>query len=253
MASRERWKRAQEYERGYWEGVANRVAEGSYQQIAFYEWRAGELKKLLERVGHSALLDGQKHIVELGSGPVGVVGYLPACEKVAVDPLNRFYASNEKLTELRKPEVRYLEASGEDVPLESAAYDLLIIENCIDHVQDMAGVMSEIRRLLAPGGILYLTVNARSRPGYFVHRMLAKLALDPGHPHTFTERRFQRFIRDNGFDILHFDASSWQKAWLEDLKSGERRAMLKAMLFVSEHLLTVVARKRDGAGSGNGR
>jgi SAM-dependent methyltransferase len=245
MTTQQRWKRAQEYERGYWEGVAQRAAEGSFQQLAFYEWRAGELAKRLNKVGAGHLLSGTARVVELGSGPVGLVGYLPAREKVAVDPLNRFYATNQKLTQLRKPDVRYLDAPGEQVPLASGAYDLVVMENCIDHVRDMGAVMAEIRRLLTDRGLLYLTVNARSRPGYFVHRMLAKLALDPGHPHTFTERRFQRFLDGFGFDILLFHAAPWLDAWLEDLRSSSSRARLKALLFVSEHLLSAVVRKRE--------
>ena len=247
MTTSERWKRAQEYERGYWEGMARRADEGSYR-TDFYQWRAQQLMQRLQAIGAEKLLAGEGRIVELGSGPVGIVGFLPGREKVAVDPLNTFYATNAKLTELRRPEVNYLAAPGEKVPLQSGKYDLVVIENCIDHVRDMEAVMNEIGRLLTDGGLLYLTVNARSRPGYFVHRILARLALDPGHPHTFTVRRFRSMMRRFGYDILQFDAASWGKAWMEDLTSKGRRGRLKALLFVSEHLLTSVARKQPSRG-----
>lgn len=243
MISQERWKRAQAYEQGYWQGVAKNAADGSYEQIAFYEWRADQLSRRLRAVGVESLLDGSGRVLEMGSGPVGVVGFLPASEKVAVDPLNEYYESNPHLTELRQPEVRYITSPGERVPLESASYDLVIMENCIDHVHDVGAVMGEIRRLLVDGGILYVTVNARSRWGYWVHRALARLSLDPGHPHTFTKRRFAWMIRSHGFETLQLEAASWKAAWVEDLRSGQRRGILKGLLFVSEHLLSVVARK----------
>jgi hypothetical protein len=128
--------------------------------IDFYEWRAGELTKRLRGLGEDGLLSGQARIVEMGSGPVGVLGFLPGSRRVAVDPLNGFYASNARLTELRNPEIEYVEAPGEAVPLPSGEWDLVIMENCIDHVQDVDAVMKEIDRLLGPRGLLYLTVNA---------------------------------------------------------------------------------------------
>lgn len=245
MATDQRWKKAQEYEQGFWERAAQRAAEGSYDQLDFYEWRAGELRRRFESLGHGALFDGSRRLLELGSGPIGVLGFFPARERVAVDPLNHYYASNEHLTELRNAEVSYLEASGEAVPLEPDRYDLIIMENCIDHVKDPVAVMAEIRRLLVPEGLLYLTVNGRSRPGYYVHRLLARLALDPGHPHTFTVGRFRRMLEVHGFDVLDFDAGSWFRAWRDDLLSAGLKGKAKGFLCVSEHLLSAVARKVD--------
>lgn len=243
MVSLQRWKEAQKYEAGFWEAIAEEAARGVYDQLDFYEWRAGQLTERLKTAGVAHLLDGHARIVEIGSGPIGLAGYLPAVEKVAVDPLNDSYTRNPELVELRSPSVRYITAPGESVPLESHAYDLLIIENCIDHVQDIDGVMGEINRLLKEGGLLYLTVNARSRPGYWIHRLLARLALDPGHPHTFTARRARNLLRGVGFEILYFDAAPWKKAWTDDLRSTSMRGRMKAILFVSEHLVSMIGRK----------
>ena len=245
MISGSRWRKAQEYEQGFWEGVAERAAAGSYDQISFYDWRAKDLLARLHRVGLSHVVNERSRILELGSGPVGVVGFLSGQEKVAVDPLNTYYSSDQRLTELRSPDVSYIAAGGENVPLETGQYDLVIMENCIDHTKDPDAIMREIRRLLRDDGILYLTVNGRSRPGYFMHRLLAKLALDPGHPHTYTSARFQDMIRSFGFDILELQAASWKEAWIEDLRSNTARGRLKGLLFVSEHLLSVVATKKS--------
>jgi SAM-dependent methyltransferase len=239
-----RWKKAQAYEQGYWQATAQKIAEGSDNQITFYEWRAGQIRKYLASLGEEKVLDGSHRILEMGSGPLGVVGYLPGVERVAVDPLNKYYASNENLTRLRNKDVQYITAPGEAVPLESGTFDLVIIENCIDHVQDMDAVMKEISRLMVPHGLLYLTVNSRSRFGYYVHRILAKLALDPGHPHTFTKDRLISMLDQKGYDLLMLESGSWGKAWLEDLKKPSRKTRMKALLMVSEFLLTSVSRKK---------
>ena len=244
MVSTERWKRAQEYEQGFWKGVAQEVESGSLQKIGFYEWRASEVMKRLEESGAGSVLTDKARILEIGSGPIGIAGFFPGTEKVAVDPLNSSYESNPKLVELRKPDVQYLDASGENMPLPDAQFDLVIIENCIDHVHDVHAVMSEVGRVLKSGGILYLTVNARSRPGYWMHRMLARLSLDPGHPHTFTEKRLERLLEQHGFDPLDFESGSWWKAWRSDLTSRSWKGRAKGVLIVSEYVLSVVYRRR---------
>ena len=248
MTSTERWDRAQQYEQSFWQSIAEEIARDSVGRIDFYQWRAGELKKRLSRLGLDSVLDGSRRILELGSGPIGVIGYLPGRDRVAVDPLNRFYSTSEHLTRLRNPEVTYLDSQGEDIPLETGAYQLVIMENCIDHTQDPDQVMSEIVRLLEPGGTLYMTVNARSRLGYWVHRGLARLELDPGHPHTFTAKRFEDFVRRHGFDMREFEVGSWWAAWKGDLRGESLRAKAKGILCVSEHLLSCVAIKPADVG-----
>jgi SAM-dependent methyltransferase len=243
MATEERWRKAQEYERGYWESVASSITEDPHEQLGFYEWRAGQLSIRLQRLGRASLLDGTARILELGSGPVGVVGSLPGARRVAVDPLNGVYADNPRLVELREPSVEYLDVPGEDLPFEVESFDLVIMENCIDHVRDVDAVMGEIRRVLRPGGVLYLTVNARSPVGYLVHRLLARAVLDPGHPHTFTSRRFRKMIVRHRFEVVDFEEASRFRAWLEHLRSPMWRHRLKAVLGVAEHLLSAVAIK----------
>jgi SAM-dependent methyltransferase len=243
MATRERWLKAQEYERGYWEAMAQKIAEDSYEQLGFYEWRAGQLSERLKRLGEGRLLDGTARILEMGSGPVGVLGFLPGQQRIAVDPLNNFYAENEKLVALRNPEVEYLALPAEELGLEEGSFDLVIMENCIDHVRDVDAVMRAIRRVLVPGGTLYLTVNARSSVGSLVHRVLARAVLDPGHPHTFTSRRFRRMIVAHGFEMREFEEASRFHAWLDHLRSPILRHRAKALLGVAEHLLSAVARK----------
>jgi SAM-dependent methyltransferase len=243
MTTKERWLRAQEYERGYWEGIGQEIGEDPHEQLGFYEWRAGQLAGWLERLGRADLLDGSRRLLELGGGPVGIIGSLAGRRRVAVDPLNSVYAENPRLVALRDPEVEYLAMPGETLPFEPRSFDLVIMENCIDHVRDVDAVMREIRRVLVPGGVLYLTVNARSPVGYLVHRVLARAALDPGHPHTFTSRRFRNLIVRHGFELLDFDEASRFKAWLDHLRSPALKHRVKALLGVAEHLLSAVAIK----------
>jgi SAM-dependent methyltransferase len=242
MVSPARWQRAQQYERGYWESLATQIADGSVSQLNWYRWRGEQLVLRLRSLGLEHLTEGRARVVEVGSGPVGVVGFFPALERVAIDPLEPYYASNGTLTALRNPAVDYRPGSAEALPCESGRYDLAIMENCIDHVRDVKAAMSELRRALSAAGTLYLTVNCRTQWGFVVHRALSRLRVDAGHPHTFTPRRAERLLRDHGFRTLQLEVGSYAEARRADLAAPERRAHLKALLGISEFLVSAVAR-----------
>jgi ubiquinone/menaquinone biosynthesis C-methylase UbiE len=157
--------------------------------------------------------------------------------------------ADKVLTALRQPSAVYRAGSGETLPAESNRYDLAIIENCIDHVQDMDGVMRELARVLRPGAWLYITVNCRGPWGYYVHRILSRLRLDPGHPHTFTPARLERLVRRFGFRILDQQLGSYQQARAKDQASDSARARLKARLGTSEYRAALVARLEGLSGS----
>jgi len=241
MVSPARWKTAQQYERGYWETVAARITEGSVSQLDWYRWRADQLAERLRRLGLATLADGSARVIEVGSGPVGVVGFFPARERVAIDPLESYYGSNETLAALRNGAVDYREGSVEALPAATGQYDLAIIENCIDHVRDVHGGMRELRRVLRPGGVLYLTVNCRTRWGYVAHRALSRLRIDAGHPHTFTPRRARLLIARHGFTPLDLEVGSYAAARREDLHAADRRTRIKGLIGISEFITSVVA------------
>lgn len=242
MVSTARWQRAQGYERGYWESLGSRIADGSVSQLDWYGWRAEQLVLKLRSLGLGRLTEGHARVLEVGSGPVGVAGFFPAAERLAVDPLEPYYASNATLTALRNPAVEYRQGSAEALPCDSGIYDLAIIENCIDHVRDVSAAMRELKRALRTEGTLYLTVNCRTPFGFLVHRTLSRLLVDAGHPHTFTPRRVQRLFQDHGFSTMDFEVASYAEARRADLDAAEPRARLKAVLGVSEFLVSAVAR-----------
>jgi SAM-dependent methyltransferase len=243
MVSPARWNRAQQYERGYWESQATQIADGSLPQLNWYRWRAEQLVSRLSGLGLAALADGSARVIEVGSGPVGVVGFLPAAERLAIDPLESYYGSNPTLTALRNPAVEYRQGSVEALPCDSGRYDLVIIENCIDHVRDIHAGMRELKRALRAtgGGTLYLTVNCRTSWGFVAHRALSRLRIDAGHPHTFTPRRVHALLSGHGFKEFQFEVGSYTEARREDLTAKTQRARLKGLIGISEFVVTTVA------------
>lgn len=239
-ASRGRWREAQEYERDYWDRRAAQLRAGE-DQLGWYGWRAERLADRLRAVGREGVLGGPSSVLEIGSGPVGVSSFLTSRLRVAIDPLAAFYASDAELSQHRSADVVYLGAMGEHLPFAAAQFDLLVIENCIDHVRDTEAVMGEIARVLKPGGVLYMTVNVRTRFGTWLHRLLSRLRIDAGHPHSFNESTARGLISPGELVVEELETEDVRVARKRDLASPRRKDRAKGLLGLTEYLVSMIA------------
>ena len=144
------WK--EHHELSYWKNVKR--AEGSLANT-HYKYFYTE---------HFGLTDGDyagKFVVDIGCGPRGTLEWATmASRRVGVDPLANEYlrlgASRHKM--------EYIDAGSENIPLEDAACDILCSFNSLDHVQDVSRTLAEIKRLVCPGGLFLLLVEANHPP-----------------------------------------------------------------------------------------
>lgn len=237
---RNRWRQAQDYERRYWRHRNEQVRTGETSDLGWYEWRAKRLVEWLEDIDRPAP-DRASTVLEIGSGPVGIISHSPGDKRVGLDPLERFFRKQQHLVSARQPGVYYLVGRGERVPLEDSSCNLVIAENCIDHVIHPSEVMNEIRRVLSSDGLLYLSVNARSRFGYLIHRGLSKLRIDPGHPHTYTQSSLVSFLENTGFHIMDCRATAYLDAVLEETRDDPLKGLLKGVSAITEMPTEVIA------------
>jgi SAM-dependent methyltransferase len=59
------------------------------------------------------------------------------------------------------PAVSFLSASGDSVPVADASVDLIVFNHIYEHAVDADAVMTEIRRVLKPDGLVYLGLGNR--------------------------------------------------------------------------------------------
>jgi SAM-dependent methyltransferase len=80
------------------------------------------------------------------------------------------------------------------LPLPDAAFDLVLCAETIEHVRDVQLLLSEIRRVLRPRGMIALTTPA--------HLPLGRRP-DPLSPHLrqFTRRSLARLLEEMGFEV----------------------------------------------------
>ncbi len=235
MITKQRWKHAQEFERAYWEKVANRIATGASTQLSWYAWKAGEMEKRI-----AGYLNEEKQrtakVLEIGSGPIGIVSFLKWGERYTIDPLEDFYGSNPMLTKLRDTAVNYGQGGGEQLPFENNFFSLVILDNVLDHVHNAEGVLKEIHRVLADNGLLYLSVNVHTKWGGLLHSALSKLKIDKGHPYTFTINSIRSFIRQHQFNIQSESINDYYQAREQDRISTSLKNKVKGYSGLSEFI-----------------
>ena len=246
MATESIWKQAQEFEQAHWEAVANRIRTENSDGLEWYQWRADNLLSIVKKAfGDSAPDFSDSSVLEVGSGPVGLVSGLKASRRVALDPLMDFFNTQKELTQYRDNQVEYVSSPGETLPFEDQSFDMVVIENVIDHVKNASGVMDEIYRVLRPNGILYLTVNCHPLWGFVLHEVVSAIRIDKGHPHTFTLSKIRRFLSGLGYKLQYEEWENYWQCRRNDWKSNSTKGKLKAISGLSEFLYTSVHRKAD--------
>lgn len=115
-----------------------------------------------ERIRHDTGLSHPKRILEIGSSTglncfalqqvfpgAEVIGLEPECVAVAV-------AKSMHSNEEKGGQPVFYQGVGENIPLSTKCVDLVVCHTVIEHVQDVERVISEIARVLSPGGILHI-------------------------------------------------------------------------------------------------
>lgn len=101
-------------------------------------------------------IGSEARVVEIGSGAHGLIFFFNSKHSVGVDPLAADYA---KLFPKWQRRVPTISALGERLPFSDQTFDVVLCDNVVDHAESPAQIVSELARILAPGGLLYFTVN----------------------------------------------------------------------------------------------
>jgi SAM-dependent methyltransferase len=88
------------------------------------------------------------------------------------------------------------------LPFEDNGFSLVWASEVIEHVADTARWLSEVRRVLAPGGRLLLTTPAHGRLAMAVHGVERYSEPLGDHLHLYTRRSLLALLDDFGFSEL---------------------------------------------------
>ena len=225
-----RWALAQGYEKNWWNERSSRI------DFEFYERFAAELKKYLKDILE---ITSYTSILEIGSGAGGIVTYLKESNnRYAVDPLEKFYSTISSFREQRDKNVKYFSEKGENLPFESKMFDLVIMDNVLDHCDDPQKVMREVKRVLKEKGVLYFKQNTYHLWGRMIRLLMEVFLIDKGHPFTFSKRYLSKLMFSNGFKFIKSGRNGFYTTWKKELLSKSKKDKLKAILFVTRDKVT---------------
>jgi ubiquinone/menaquinone biosynthesis C-methylase UbiE len=225
-----RWTLAQEYERNWWDTRANDI------DFEFYKNYSEELRKYLE---YTLEINKNTTVLECGSGAGGILTYLKESEnRYAIDPLEKFYSQVPQFTKQRDKEVKYFSAKGENLPFKNKLFDLVIMDNVLDHCDNPEEVIKEIKRVIKNNGILYFKQNTYHLWGKIVRYIMELFLIDRGHPYTFSKRNLSRLILSGKFKLLKSGRGGYFKTWKKEFFSKRRKDKIKALLLVNRDKVT---------------
>lgn len=152
-------------------------------------WFLGRRAVILAEMARRLPASGVR-LAELGCGSGGMLealGRLGTAVGVEMDPALRARARERGL------DVR-AGALPEAIPLEPGRWDAVCLFDVLEHVDDEAGALVACRRLLAPGGRLFVTVPAYAWLWSRHDELL-------GHRRRYTARALRRAAEGGGYTV----------------------------------------------------
>lgn len=118
-------------------------------------------KSILNRIASFCSVDGRK-VLEVGSGWGGIcVEFAHAGSIVTgIEPDEEELQISKLLDQIEDTGIDFIHGYGENLPFVDNSFDIIICNSVIEHVANVSKVISEMVRVLKPGGVIYLnTIN----------------------------------------------------------------------------------------------
>lgn len=138
----QRWRIAQEHEKGHWDKHPRKLRsdEVLYDYYKFF-------KKFL------ALGDGLS-VLDVGSGPFGMITYFKGGARCALDPLVDDYSQISEITE----GTVLVKGVAEHLPFIDGSFDVVVSTNAIDHMMKPDLMLREVHRVIKESGCTLISV-----------------------------------------------------------------------------------------------
>lgn len=231
-----RWQLAQNYEKNWWSDRKDEI------DLTYLKNYADEL---IHETKDYITITGSTGILEIGSGPAGIITFLPSNNRHAIDPLEDYFSSVDSYASFRDKNVQYRKAKGEDLPYADHNFDFIIMDNVLDHCDDPGKVILEMHRVLKPGGIVYFRQNTYHIWGKFIRELFETIRIDKGHPHTFLKSYLERRFSQLGFTTEKRSSRGYYKTWKSELLSPRKVDKLKAFLFATRDKTLYILKKQN--------
>lgn len=228
---KKRWKLAQNSETAWWR------KQIAYLKFDYFQKFSEELIKESDNIFE---ITQETRILEIGSGPAGILTHLNSQKRFAVDPLERFYCVQKACKEYRDPQVKYSSAQGEYLPFIDNCFDFLIIDNILDHCEDIDLFFQEAGRVLVPNGVIYLRNFTHTLWGVVLARFLEIFKIDRGHPYNFTKSDLEKILQKNSLKTVKCKGCGFLKHFFRLMSARKISHYLRALSFTQSDKVTFI-------------
>jgi 2-polyprenyl-3-methyl-5-hydroxy-6-metoxy-1,4-benzoquinol methylase len=221
------------------EASAGRAIEGPNRRSRF--WRVVRQIPSLAATGQAAL--------DIGSGEGHLCAELRAAgwrRVVGVEVSGARVARARR----RYPGLEFVQGTLEDLDLPSHAFDLITLDNVVEHLPDPSTVLSRVAALLRPGGrCVLITPNMRSGSFRLLGRRWTPELAPHTHVYLFTASSLIQLMARSGLEAeaygtFHVAPCTWRE-WSRHLC----RADLKTVLWQSGQQLGALNGRLIGSGA----
>ncbi len=203
------------------------------------------LRRFQQVVGHSP----HDRVLDVACGP-GIVAEALAPQVREVSGIDAtpemIRLARERFEKAGFSNYRFEVAAAERLPFEDGSFDQIVTRLSFHHLQDVPAVLTEIRRVLRPGGRLTVAdiVSADGADQSALHNALEQLR-DPTHLHFFSQAELGSLILSAGFSVVH------QEAWEQPRSFDEWAAIVADPLRTGplEHVMRALARAGQDCGT----
>ncbi|KAF4656609.1 Hexaprenyldihydroxybenzoate methyltransferase, mitochondrial [Perkinsus chesapeaki] len=132
------------------------------------------------------------------------------------------------------PNLHYQVGSAYEIPFEDSSFDGVIISEVLDHLMDLRKAISEIHRVLKPGGVVVFDTISRNFKSYLFMWLIAQELLQVMYNDTHDWRLFitphemEQLLRDTGFTVGN-PKEEWIGMDFEDIPYRLTRYVLGGM------------------------
>jgi ubiquinone/menaquinone biosynthesis C-methylase UbiE len=141
-------------------------------QLAFAQYNSGQtakhddaprVERVMKLLGRLRPMSQGQAICVVGCGPVPQPirilrskGY----RATGIEPVPSFV---QRAHEYLSDDGAVMIGAAESIPVPNASQDIVLLENVLEHVDSVPASLTEIQRVLKPGGLLYLVTNNRQK------------------------------------------------------------------------------------------
>ncbi len=182
-------------------------AAAGYEAVAVLQQQVGDV--LLERL--ELLTSAPARILDVGAGTGRISGLLrkrfPKSEVIALDLVPAMLKVAKRHSSWWRPFAR-IAGDAQDLPIASASIDLIVSNLCLPWCTDLKRVLNEFRRVLRPGGWLFLSTAG---PDTLKELRAAWATVDQGaHVHLFLDMHdIGNALLSQGFSDPMLDVESY--------------------------------------------